>query len=246
VGDYFAFLAMSVVVSGFSSGVQETTLAVSGLMISFTLPRLFFGLLAGVFVDRWDRRRTMFISDVLRAGITLLMIPAFLSENLAALYALAFVMSSIGTVFNPAKGAIIPNLVSEDQLLSANSLSQTSQMLAVLVGPALAGFTLKVAGEGNEWVAFIVDSISYTVSAAAILAIRMSRRAQAPSVSSEASQVIDGVGPVRRVWDDLLVGLKTLILSRVMAGLTVIFAITMLGIGAINVLWIVYLKTGYG
>ncbi|HET9495157.1 MAG TPA: MFS transporter, partial [Chloroflexia bacterium] len=69
IGDYFAFLAMTVIVSGFSDDVEATTYAVSGMMLSFTLPRLLFGMLAGVFVDRWDRRRTMLVSDFLRSGI---------------------------------------------------------------------------------------------------------------------------------------------------------------------------------
>ena len=55
-------------------------------------------------------------------------------------------MAAIGTLFIPAKGALVPNLVPSEQLLSANSLSQTSQMLAILIGPALAGLTLKIAG----------------------------------------------------------------------------------------------------
>src|SRR5262245_53191975 len=76
IGDYFAFLALTVVVSSFSPDLQEATLQVTGLGIALTLPRLLFGLLAGVFVDRWDRRQTMLISDVARAIITLLMIPA--------------------------------------------------------------------------------------------------------------------------------------------------------------------------
>src|SRR6476619_3758460 len=80
VGDYFAFLATLVVVSAFSNDSQATTLSVSGMLIAQALPRLLFGMLAGVFVDRWDRRRTMIMSDVLRAGLTLAMIPAFLSR----------------------------------------------------------------------------------------------------------------------------------------------------------------------
>jgi DHA3 family macrolide efflux protein-like MFS transporter len=248
IGDYFAFLALTVVVSGFSSDLQQTTLQVTGLMISFTLPRLLFGLLAGVFVDRWDRRRTMLVSDILRAGITLLMIPAFLASNLFAIYALAFVMSTVATLFNPAKGALIPNLVPTEQLLAANSLSQTSQTLAILIGPALAGFTLKTAGTGNEWVAFIVDSVSFAVSALAIWLIRIPEHLSQPQPTDQPdkSAIRNPQSAIGRVWQELLVGLKALFLNRTMATLTAIFTITMLGIGAINVLWVIYLKTRFG
>jgi MFS transporter, DHA3 family, macrolide efflux protein len=245
VGDYFVFLALTVVVVGFSGNGQETTLAVSGMMISFSLPRLLFGLLAGVFVDRWDRRRTMLVSDILRAIITLVMIPAVLSANLWALYALAFVMSAVGTLFNPAKGALIPNLVDKEQLLSANSLSQTSQMLAMLMGPALAGVTLKIAGTGNEWIAFVIDSVSYMVSAFAIWMIRVPKAVAVVQEAVEKAIQTSG-SAVARVWSELLVGLRALVLNRNMGLLTLIFAVTMLGIGAVNVLWIVFLTTRFG
>ena len=254
-GDYFSYLALTVIVSGFSSNIEQTTLAVTGLMISFTLPRLLFGLLAGVFVDRWDRRRTMLVSDIARAFLVLMMIPAFMASNLPALYALSFAMATFGTLFFPAKGALIPNLVPSEQLLSANSLSQTSQMLAVLFGPALAGFTLAMAGTGNEWVAFIVDAASFLVSATAIWLIRIPKYLSQPA-RDEGRTTEDEGSPatgdklehsaLRRVWDELLVGLRALVLSRTMASLTIIFTITMLGVGAINVLWVIYLKTRFG
>jgi DHA3 family macrolide efflux protein-like MFS transporter len=243
IGDYFAFLAMTVVVSGFSDNPDETTFAVSGMMLSFTLPRLLFGLIAGVFVDRWDRRRTMLVSDFLRSGITLLMIPAVLSGNLWLLYALGFAMSTVGTLFNPAKGALIPQLVPDEHLIAANSLSQTSQMLAILIGPALAGGTLGLVGTGNEWIAFIVDSASYLISAWTIWLVRAPVRSAVQAATAGAAR---GFGAVRGVWQELLVGLKALFLSRAMSTLAVIFAFVMLGIGAINVLWVVWLKSNFG
>src|SRR5919199_3903957 len=66
MGDYFAFLAIMVVVGSFSQDVGQTTAMVSGVMIATSLPRLLFGVLAGVFVDRWDRRLTMLASDLIR------------------------------------------------------------------------------------------------------------------------------------------------------------------------------------
>src|SRR5437867_8503712 len=74
IGDYFAFLAMFVVVGGFSDDPQRTTLSMAGMLIANSLPRLLFGMLAGVFVDRWDRRRTMIASDAVRAVLTVAMI----------------------------------------------------------------------------------------------------------------------------------------------------------------------------
>ena len=157
VGDYFTFLALTVIVSGFSNTTEGTALAVAVVMISFSLPRLLFGLLAGVFVDRWDRRKTMLVSDLVRVVLILFMIPAFMAASLPAIFVLGFLMSTVGTLFNPAKSALIPRLVPPEQLLSANALSQTSQIVATVLGPGLAGATLAVAGTGREWVALVLQ-----------------------------------------------------------------------------------------
>ncbi len=181
VGDYFAILALLVVMSGFQRGTAETTATVSGLLIALTLLRFVFGLLAGVFVDRWDRRRTMIGSDLLRVALALAFIPAFLSHQLAALYALAFALSAISMLFIPAKGALIPWLVPAAQLASANALSQTSQMLAQFVGPALAGATFATLGTGNQWIAFVIDGVSFLVSAGSTWLVRVPPAAAPPA-----------------------------------------------------------------
>ncbi|HUP27226.1 MAG TPA: MFS transporter [Chloroflexia bacterium] len=243
MGDYFAFLALLVVISGFASSTADTTRDVSGIMIAVTLPRLLFGVLAGVFVDRWDRRLTMIASDFTRAVIVLALIPAFLSRSTLLIYVLAFLLSSAGTFFNPAKGALIPRLVPQGQLTSANALSQTSQMLATLIGPALAGLTFAMAGEGNQWIAFLIDAVSFFVSGVAVWSITAYAGA-VPTVQALAST--SARSALRRVLDELVVGLRALLLSRTMAAISGIVAITWLGIGAINVLWIVFLKTSFG
>ena len=243
IGDYFSFLATTVIVSGFSDDPQTITLMVSGMMIANSLPRLLFGMLAGVFVDRWDRRTTMLVADVIRIGLALAMIPAILSRNLWAMYALGFMLSTVGTLFLPAKSAIVPRLVPPAQLLSANSLIQMTMFLAILLGPAFAGFTLGIAGRGNEWFAFLVDAASYVVSAIAIWLIRVPKEVSAPTRSTTpASQS----SPVRAVWDEMLVGIKLIFRNRTMSTLAVVFMVTMLGIGAVNVLWVVYLKESLG
>lgn len=245
VGDYFAFLAMMVIVSGFSPDQDGMTLAVAGMMISLALPRLLFGMLAGVFVDRWDRRRTMLVSDVLRAGLTLALIPVFMAQNLPLMYALAFLLSTIGTLFNPAKSALIPRLVPQEQLLAANSLSQTSQMLATLAGPALAGASFQLAGPGNQWFAFLLDSVSFLVSAVAIWRIVVP--AAPPTEEAAIREASPNLGAAaRQVWSEMVVGLRAVVLNRAIAVTTLVLGVALLGVGAINVLWVVFLKQRFG
>jgi MFS family permease len=242
IGDYFAFLAMLVVVSDISAGSVDLSTAVSGMMISLTLPRLLFGALAGVFVDRWDRRRAMLLSDLLRMVLTLAMIPAFRAGNLALMYGLAFAMSAVGTVFNPAKNAIIADLIPKEHLLSANSLSQASAMLTKLAGPALAGATFAAVGQGNQWIAFVINSASFLASAVAIWLLPVPRRPLGPAQGSAAP----AERPLRRIFQELMVGLRMLALNRVISVISAVAAITLIGMGVMNVLWIVFLKTSFG
>ncbi|MDQ5825643.1 MAG: MFS transporter [Chloroflexota bacterium] len=239
VGDYFSFLTTMIVVSSFSDDVSATTLAVSGMMLANSLPRLLFGMLAGVFVDRWDRRTTMLVSDLIRVGLALAMIPAVIAQNLWAMYVLGFMLSTVGTIFLPAKGAIIPSLVPKEQLIAANSLTQSTMFLSILLGPAFGSLTLAIAGEGNQWVAFLIDAATYVVSAIAIWMIRVPKELTMP-VKAEAP--LSQVSAVRRVWDEMVVGIKLMFVNRTMSTLAVVFMVTMLGIGAVNVLWVVYLK----
>ena len=100
-------------------------------ILSFTIiPVFLIGPIAGVYVDRWDRRRTMCVCDILRA-LLVFTIPFFLfySRNIVPIYIIIFIVFSIGRFFVPAKLAIIPDLVEKKELLLANSLVNTTGMM---------------------------------------------------------------------------------------------------------------------
>ena len=248
IGDYFAFLAIFVMVATtMASTNAEATAVVSVVMISIGVPRLIFGILAGVFVDRWDRRMTMLVSDLIRPALTLGMIPALMSRNVWIVCAVAFLLSMVGTFFNPAKGAIIPNMVPAEHLTAANAFIQTSAMLGFFIGPGLAGATFALLGAGNTWVAFVIDALSFLVSALAIWRIKMPKEAtQAARRTAEDLRAASSGSSLGRVWNELKVGLKALLLDRTISILALVFGITMLGIGALNVVWVVFLKSAYG
>ena len=248
IGDYFAFLGISVVVATtMASTDAEATAVVSVVMISIGLPRLIFGILAGVFVDRWDRRLTMLVSDLIRPVLTLAMIPALLSQNVGIVCVVAFLLSAVGTFFIPAKGAIVPNMVPTEHLTAANALIQTSSTMGFFIGPALAGATFALLGAGNAWIAFVIDSLTFLVSALAIWRIRLPKAAtQAGPRTAEDLRAAAAGSALGRVWNELKVGLKALLLNRTIAILALVFGLIMLGLGALNVLWVVFLKSAYG
>jgi MFS family permease len=241
VGDFFALLAMMIVVSGFATDAPSIALAVAGLSLVDASPRVLFGVLAGVFVDRWDRRRTMIACDLLRGALVLAMIPAFLVHSLPGIYVLAFLTSAVATLFNPARTAILPTLLPADQLLPGNSLAQAGAMMAILLGPALAGLTISLAGPGNAWVALVVDAGTFAVSAWFI------RRIAVPPDRAPAAAPARHAWPaLREIGRDLGAGLRVLVLNRTVFTLALTGGVTMLGLGAANVLWLVYLKTTFG
>src|SRR6185503_1323664 len=91
-----------------------------GIALAMTAaPNVVLGPLAGAMVDRWDRRVTMIVCDVLRAGLVLL-VPIVVHLSMWWVYGITFVVATIGLLFRPAKNAVVPSIVDEDQLVTAN------------------------------------------------------------------------------------------------------------------------------
>ena len=132
-------------------------------ILSFTIiPVFLVGPIAAVYVDRWDRRRTMLFCDLLRAALVALLAFFLLeSKNLWPIYVAIFLIFSVSRFFVPAKMAIIPELVSKEKLLLANSLSSTSGMIAAVAGFGLGGLIVERAGSQGG---FLIDALTYLVS----------------------------------------------------------------------------------
>jgi DHA3 family macrolide efflux protein-like MFS transporter len=221
IGDGLTTLAMMIVVNQLTG----STAALAGITIALTLPQLLFGMLAGVFVDRWDRKKLMIISDVLRGVLILALIFVRDASGIWIFYVVGFLQAGMGTFFYPAKGAIIPLIMDKELLLAANGLSQTTQVITGVVGSGLAGFIVGTAGSG--WPAFSLDSISFFVSALFVA------RMIVPKVAAETTE-----GGTKAVFSQLVEGVRFIFSRKMLVGVMVTFAITMLGVGAINVLFI--------
>ena len=112
------------------------------------LPMLLFGLLGGVFVDRWDRRMTMVLVDALRAFAFLSIAAIFYLGSLSVehIYAVIFLESSLANLFNPARAALMPNLVDEENLRAANSLMEVSRHIGFLIAPPAGALVISQLG----------------------------------------------------------------------------------------------------
>lgn len=139
-------------------------------ILSFTIiPVFLIGPIAGVYVDRWDRRKTMFICDFLRAALVFT-IPFFLfyAKSLVPIYVIIFITFSIGRFFVPAKLAIVPDLVEKKDLLLANSLVNTTGMIAAIAGFGVSGIIVEWLGAKSG---FYLDAFSFLVSGTLIFSI---------------------------------------------------------------------------
>jgi MFS family permease len=142
VGDGLTNLAILIVINRLTS----STAALAVMMVVVSVPQLVFGLLSGVFVDRWDRKRIMIVSDLLRGLLVLGFIFVRRPEDVWIFYLLGFLQALVGTLFGPAKSAMIPGIVEPDTLLAANALSQTTQVITGVIGSALAGVLVGLSG----------------------------------------------------------------------------------------------------
>lgn len=202
-----------------------STGAVATLAIVITAPQLLLGLPAGVFVDRWDRKRIMIASDLLRGLLVLGLVFVNDRDHLGWFYAIAFAQSTVGVFFEPAQAAVLPSTVPARLLLTANGLTQTTRLVAGIAGSALAGLLLTT--RGGVALAFTIDALTFAVSALFVARIR-SRPSALPERNS-------------RVGADLREGLAYLFTRRSLVGIVLAFGISLLGVGAFNVLLVPFL-----
>ena len=151
-GDRLNQLALVAVVA-ISTG---SALATGLVFFAATLPNLLLSPIAGTFVDRWDHKEVMVVSDILRGAIVLIL-PIAAVTNIVLVYPLIFLVTSISVFFRPARVAILPQIVPEEDLLSANSALWVAETIADIVGYPLAGlfvFLLRTAVP----LAFCVDT----------------------------------------------------------------------------------------
>ena len=158
-------------------------------LIAKAVPTIMFGLLAGPLVDRFNRQRVMVLADLARALLTVT-IPFWALNWLPGVFIAVFLIAIASTFFNPAKQAIIPNLVPERLLVRANSLVQSSERTMELVGYALAG----VLAATISWVPlFLIDAATYLFSAATLLGVPDSIRSARQKQVTLSRDIADGM-----------------------------------------------------
>jgi len=203
IGTALSSLAASILIFRLTG----SALSVGLMLMATAAPSLLVGLVAGVFVDRYDRQRIMIAADLLRAVIAVL-IPFLVANNVLWLYVMVALSSAIGQFFEPAHSSVLPEVASDEELAAANSLMAISSFGSTAIGFAASG--LIASRYPIAW-AFYADALSFVFSAACILLIRLKPLAapdEAVSVAVVARNLRAGL---RFLFDTPM--LKSLLLS---------------------------------
>jgi MFS transporter, DHA3 family, macrolide efflux protein len=172
--------------------ITGSALSVGLMLLATALPTLVVGLLAGVFVDRYDRKKIMIAADLIRFGLVAT-IPFFIGVNYILLYVIVAINSGLKQFFDPAEESVLPDIASDEELAAANSFLSISSFGSTAVGFAAAG--LLASQFDIEW-AFWIDSVTFLVSAACIVfvTIRPMPDAGASSVGIVVANLKEGIG----------------------------------------------------
>lgn len=158
LGDWFNAIATVILVNR----LTDSSLAVGGLFLARSLPPFVLGPIAGVVADRFSRKAVMITSDALRVFIVLGFLFVDSPDKAWLIYVLTVAQFIVSSFFEPARAAILPSLVEENELLTANTLSSATWSAMLTIGAALGGIFAAAFGVA---VALIIDAATFALSA---------------------------------------------------------------------------------
>jgi len=217
--------------------LTHSVLVLSIALLAVSVPNILLGSIAGVFVDRWDRRRTLICSNLLLALGLLPLLLVRTADLVWIVYGVAFVESCLEQFSIPAKNALLPTLVGEHHLVPANALNSVSSNIARLVGPALGGIIAGVFGLQGF---VLADLASFMV--AALLAALISAPGVNNRQSRDAALIAAEASALTRVWREWAAGLRMIHAERTLSVLLIAISITALGEGVMGVLYPVFVN----
>jgi MFS family permease len=224
IGDHFN----NVAVFALALHITHSGLVVSGIMLARAVPAVLAGPLAGVVLDRLDRKRVMIASDLIRAVLAAGFILTVHRSNPWLLYLLSGLLMFASPFFTSGRSSILPTIASRDELHTANSVTQTTQWSTLVAGTLLAGTA--VVQFGYQW-AFALNSFSFLFSACAIARLR------APAGSFRPRRTALTEAEVVRPWHEYVEGLRYMRSTPLILGIAVISIGWASGGGAAQILF---------
>lgn len=244
-GDWTLMIGLPIALYALTRSV--TVLSIS--LLASLAPSVLFGSVAGVLIDRWDRQRILIVSNVLLA---LALAPLLLTRSVNTIwlvYVTLFVESCLEQFTRPTESALLPSLLSEDHLVSANGLISVASNIARLGGPALGGVIAAFYGLTGV---VLADAGSFLFAALLFALIRApGRQSHTPVASSQepqspvvgASSVWQATVRALREWRD---GLGVIFHQRTLALIFFVFCVTSIGEGIMGTLFVVFITVNAG
>jgi Na+/melibiose symporter-like transporter len=216
--------------------VTGSTLASAAALLSSFVPQVVVGSVAGVFVDRWDRKRTMVVANLLLAVCLLPLLLVSGTDRIWLVYVVLAAESVIEVFFAPAEQAMLPRVVADADLVTANGLNGQVQNLSRLVGAGAGGV---IAAIGGIAAIAAADAATFLVAALLVARIRVSGRVDRPT-DADAPEVVRGrLATLAEEWQ---VGLRATWHSPVIRTLVVFTLITSTGEGIMGTLFAPYVR----
>ncbi|HUJ09994.1 MAG TPA: MFS transporter [Verrucomicrobiae bacterium] len=217
----------------FRSHHYDERVETAKMLLAVALPGFLLGPFAMAYLDRWQRRNVLIVSDALRA-LVVVMIASWLlplvtgrleQEHLFVVYALIFLIGVLTTFYYPARSALVPNLVATDDLVPANTLFAASLAVATVGGRALGGFVAEVMG--LEW-AVMANAFAYIASVIVIWGLHVEPHADSLAAGGKANAG----------WHDLKTGLVYLVQHRLALPLVILSALFAFLLGVLVVIFV--------
>ena len=217
-----------------------SVLASALVFVAAFIPNLLISPIAGTFVDRWDHKEVLIVSDLLRAA-TVLLIPMAIVTNVILVYPFVFLLTTISIFFRPARVAILPRIVRKDELITANSALWVGETMADVIGFPLAGLFVAAIGSALP-VAFWLDSATYVASA--VLLTGLIVRAPAETEASTSPAVETGVG--EGFFGEMRAGYRFLRSEPTLFANTIQASVAQLTVGVLTALMPTYALVVFG
>ena len=188
LGDWFSTIVISALIVSYTEGSGNQGIAVSAFLIARLLPPLLMRPLAGVLADRFDRKRLLIASDILRALAVLgLLFTTQGPEYLPLVYLFIVVQFLVSSIFEPARNAIMPSILYRHQLIIGNTLSSVTWSAMLAIGAITGGLVAELLG---TQAALLIDALTFVVSAMLVVAISIPETPRS-EIGQERRQVKD-------------------------------------------------------
>jgi MFS family permease len=232
IGDHFNNVAV------FSLAIETTHsgMVVTGIMMARAIPMMLAGPLAGVLLDRMDRRRLMLASDLIRAVVAALFILTVGARGVWLLYLLSGLLMFASPFFTSGRASILPAIASREELHTANALNQTTQSLTLVIGAMAGGVAVSQFGWKG---AFVVNSVSFLFSALCVSRLKVDRGFRPPPSALTEADVV-------RPWRDYAQGLRYMAATPLVVGIAVINVGWASGGGAAQILFTLFGEVVFG